>query len=78
MPYALNEIMTKQGYVRAVDAATAFSKSLTTIHRWALAGRVKSARDGRALYLLVDSIIEMFVKEKNAPMAAVARKLKKS
>ena len=75
MAYVTNEIMIKKGYVRAVDAAAALNKALTTIHRWASDGDVKAARDGRALYVLAESLVEMFEREQNEPMAEAARKL---
>ena len=77
MSYVENPVMLRRGYVRSVEVAQVLGKSLTTVHRWYLDGLVKGARDGRALYVLVDSLVEMFKTEGNEPMADVARTLKR-
>jgi hypothetical protein len=70
-------MMVARGYVRAVDAARGLGTHLSTVHRWAADDLVEHTRVGSALYVLVDSLVEMFKTANNTPMADAARKLKR-
>ena len=55
-----NEIMRREGYVSAREAADAVGRSLSTIHRWADAGTVHSTRSGTRLFIDISSLEELF------------------
>ena len=47
--------------VQHKDIARAIGRDLSTVHRWASAGRVKATRSGGTrLYIEVKSVIELF------------------
>lgn len=66
--YSRNLIMLRDGYAPAADVARALSKSLSTIHRMVEHKRCKGAKDGRALYIHVDSLVAHFKAEQNDAM----------
>lgn len=74
--YARNATMLKAGYAPAADVARALSKALSSIHRLVADGHVEGTRDGRALYVKMDSAAAYFDADGNQVMGDVCRKLK--
>jgi len=60
--YGRNMAMLLSGYAPSKDLAKALNKSNPTIHNMVEDGRFLGARDGRALYVLISSVIDYYEK----------------
>lgn len=74
-----NRVMLSKGYAPAADVARTLDKTLSTIHRMVEDGRIDGARDGRALYVKLDSLIDFYTHGDlpNEEMATLVRALAK-
>lgn len=76
MPYKPNPNLLRDGYAPAMRLARELSKALTTIHRLAQDPRVKSARDGRALYIDTNSLEALFREDSNTALADIVKRVR--
>lgn len=72
--YKRNPIMLKKGLAPAAEVGRAMNKSLSTIHRLFNENKVAGARDGKALYIDLESLAKHFDAEANPILAEEARK----
>lgn len=72
--YTPNQTMISAGFRPAKDVAEVIEKTVSTVHRMASTNRVKSARDGRALYIEVRSLIGYYEESGNPTMAKAIKK----
>jgi len=71
MSIKVNPIMIAAGYAPAKRVAEVLHKSLQTVHRMVSTGEIAGTKEGRVLYVLVESLDAFYAA--NAPMrAAVA------
>jgi lactam utilization protein B len=73
--YTKNTTMMRAGYAPAAMVAEHLDKALSTIHRLATSEGIECARDGRALYVKLESLATHYDGQKNAPIASQVRKL---
>lgn len=72
--YKRNPLMLKKGLAPAAEVGRAINKSLSTIHRLFNEKKVAGARDGKALYIDLESLAKYFASEGNTILADEARK----
>ena len=72
---ARNMIIMRRGYAPAKDIADATGKVLSTIHRLAEANKFVFVRDGRALYVRLDSVEAYFRREGLGMLADAVKKV---
>lgn len=75
--FSRNPHLLSAGYAPAADIARTLCKSLSTVHRMVEDGRAEGVRDGRALYVKLDTLIARFRDEGNTPLMQQLVKLKK-
>jgi len=75
--YKRNPIMLAKGLAPAAEVGRAMNKSLSTIHRLFNETKVKGARDGKALYIDLESLAAYFKSEGNTILADEATAYRK-
>jgi excisionase family DNA binding protein len=55
-----DEIMRRDGFIRARLAAEAVGVHLTTIYRWVYDGKLASSKVGNSRFISVTDLLEMF------------------
>jgi hypothetical protein len=76
--YKRNPLMLAKGFAPAAEVGRALNKSLSTIHRLVNEEHVNGARDGKALYVDLESLAAHFDGEQNPILAEAARKLRRA
>lgn len=73
-----NPILIREGYQPAKAVADLIGKAHSTIHRMVHSGRLQGVRDGRCLYVNVESLVQYYERLGNKTMArAIRRKFEK-
>ena len=71
--FRANPLMVDAGYAPASQVASVIKKAASTVHRMVETGRVEGARDGRALYVKVESLVAYYEECGNEAMAQAVR-----
>lgn len=71
MPIARNPVMIRKGFAPAAEVARKLEKALSTIHHLVEDGKVVGERDGRMLYVSLDSLKKHYDGEDSPTLASI-------
>ena len=69
-----NPIMIKAGFRPAGEVAKLIGKATSTVHRMVQQNRLEGSRDGRALYVSVESLIAYYEQDGNTAMVRAIKR----